>query len=246
MIGNGAFVWTGTNSNLDAVADGLNRDAGIVSINGATLQYDPLGRLIQVTADGATTQFLYAGDKLVAEYDGAGGLLRRYAPSYGVDEAIVWWEGSDFLNPRTLHADRQGSVIASVADSATTIYTYGPYGEPGDRWAVGSRFRYTGQIALPELRLYHYKARAYDPERGWFLQTDPIGYKADLNLYAYVDGDPLNATDPTGENPLLLALVRKKAQDVAIGVLVGGLVGAGSEALAQKIEHGRITDPRAA
>ncbi|PVM88806.1 hypothetical protein [Caulobacter radicis] len=72
-----------------------------------------------------------------------------------------------------------------------------------------------------------------------------MGYKADLNLYAYVDGDPLNATDPSGENPLLLALAKKKAQDVTVGTLIGGVVGAGSEALAQKIEHGRITDRRA-
>jgi len=57
---------------------------------------------------------------------------------------------------------------------------------------------YTGQMWLPDWGMYHYKGRQYRPDLGRFLQTDPIGYAGGANLYAYVSGDPVNRTDPTG------------------------------------------------
>jgi uncharacterized protein RhaS with RHS repeats len=40
----------------------------------------------------------------------------------------------------------------------------------------------------------------YSPALGRFLQTDPVGTKDDLNLYAYVGNNPVNRVDPTGLN----------------------------------------------
>ena len=169
----------------------------------ATLRYDPLGRLYEIEdGSGNIERLLYDGHDLVAEYNASGAIIARYVHGVGGgDDPLVAYSGSnaDRNNAEFLYADRLGSIVAAFNRSGgvEAINAYDEFGVPGD--ATGStntgRFRYTGQIWIPELGQYHYKARAYSPSLGRFMQTDPIGYADGLNMYAYVGNEPINGTD---------------------------------------------------
>ncbi|MBK9692440.1 MAG: RHS repeat-associated core domain-containing protein [Gemmatimonadetes bacterium] len=52
----------------------------------------------------------------------------------------------------------------------------------------------------------HFGARDYDPHTGRWLTPDPIGFAGgDANLFSYVGDDPVNRTDPLGQDWLTIA-----------------------------------------
>jgi RHS repeat-associated protein len=168
----------------------------------ATLTYDPLTRLYQVADDSGTVRFGYDGDNIAAEYDGSNTATRRYVHGAGTDEPLVWYQLGDNTPRRFLHADERGSIIAVTNNSGTVLATHN-YDENGNpqSGAISGRFGYTGQGWLPQLGMWYYRARVYNPSPnggGRFMQADPAGYGGGMNLYAYVGGDPVNRADPSG------------------------------------------------
>jgi YD repeat-containing protein len=112
----GNLTSDGTNS---YVYDHENRLVWASGPRPVALWYDPLGRLWRTETwdTHEVRRYIYDGDQLIREYDGAGNTLNSYVHGPAVDEVLVDYQDSPTWVRRFPHADRLGSIVA-LADSS--------------------------------------------------------------------------------------------------------------------------------
>lgn len=213
----------------------------------ATYLYDPLGRRVKKSGTGvAGGWFLNDGDDEIAEYDSGKSPVTAYVPGPTIDEPIAAVSGfGGSLSHKYFHVNHQGSVIAMSGDSGAKVegpFLYDPYGncfsgsDPCASLSNTVPYKFTGRRLDPETGLYFYRARMYWGNGGRFLQTDPVGYTVDLNLYTYVGNDPIDKTDPSGKIAPIVAGAIACAADPPCAAAAGTLLFATGMALKNAID----------
>jgi len=166
----------------------------------ASFSYDQFGRRVNknITANGQSSNvnYVYDGDQAVGEQ--ANGTTTSQLTGIAIDEHIARYSGQD---QHIYLTDALGSIIAQTKPDGTVQNKYGytPYGQVAkDGDDKGNPHQYTGR-ENDNTGLLFYRARYYMPSCGRFISEDPIGLRGGANFYAYVNGDPVNLVDPTGE-----------------------------------------------
>ena len=247
---NGKAYTYDADGNLTAIADGEfaatytpeNRPSQITRKRDGVTEtisytYDASGlRIKRAVTGGATTQFHYGpDDRLLFTTDGAGKVTASYV-----------WNGpalAAILSGPSLNTDlrypllnRLGNVMALADPTGTTKvkYAYQPYGYTyRETLPAGTAdtnfFTFVGGIGVQDEGggLFYMKNRFYDASTGRFLQRDPIGFEGGVNLYAYVNANPVNLSDPSGlmsdlGADRLAEAIRKMSAEEKTGLAVVG------------------------
>ncbi|MBK5530895.1 RHS domain-containing protein [Pseudomonas sp. TH06] len=170
----------------------------------ASYQYDAFSRRISKTVDGATTEFFWQGDHLVAESSKTHHRSYVYEPGTFRPLALLDGKGPKKACPFYYQLDHLGTPQELTDYSGEIVWSaqYDAYGKVAAITLAGEEYldqplRFQGQYFDGESGLHYNRHRYYDPRLGRYLTPDPIKLAGGLNQYQYVP-NPTGWVDPLG------------------------------------------------
>jgi RHS repeat-associated protein len=170
--------------------------------------YNALGQMVQ-TAGGAMGAELFM-------YDEAGHLIGEYSSSGTLVQETIWMGdipvatirpktgGVDIFYVHTDHLNTPRRVSRPSDNKLRWTWLSDPFGTDvanENPAAVGTfkyNLRFPGQIADSQAGLNQNTFRDYDSAIGRYVESDPIGFAAGINTYAYTGDSPVNRYDSLG------------------------------------------------
>lgn len=172
----------------------------LVGSGNTLFEYDGAGNRLRVTRGGITGKYIYdAFGNLIAEADADNVITRYYIHGAGL-LAMATPAGAVYC----YHFDGTGNTVAMTDPNKALVnrYAYEPFGQIlQEQEEVAQPFKYVGQFGVmaDPNGFYYMRARYYDPKVRRFISEDPIGFAGgDLNLFGYVQNNPVNRIDPEG------------------------------------------------
>lgn len=199
---NGNMTSDGTNAYAWDVANRMIKITYPGSNNFSTFVYDGLSRNVSITETTAgsvtsTKKFILDSNRMCESRDGSGSLIGQY---FACGSAV---SGTKYFQT----ANHAGSVT-EITDNSGALKSQYIYDSFGRAFATVENilfeFKYAEYYCHSRSGLDFTTFRAYNPALGRFMNRDPIAEGGGTNLYAYTHNEPINRTDPSGLDFIVL------------------------------------------
>ncbi len=186
--------------------------------------YDYMGRRVQKTTSAyragtwvkqSTKKFVYDDWNLIAELDEAGEVTRYFVWGLDLSQTL---QGAGGIGGLICAVDSSsgssqtyqyfydgngnvGQVVNSADGTIVASYTYDPFGKTiksDGVYAAENRFKFSTRYTDIQTAFNYFGKRYYNSNLGRWITRDPIEEEGGLNLYGFVQNDPVNWIDAFG------------------------------------------------